>query len=82
MPGTAPTAASEAMLMMWPLPPLHHSLGGELGAEDDAEDVDGDRALSDLVGLVEEAARWGDARVVDQDVDGSEFSFDVVEECR
>jgi hypothetical protein len=61
---------------------LDHSLGGELSAEDDAEDVDGDRAPGDIVGLVEEPSGRGDSRVVDQDVERPELAFDVVKERR
>ena len=61
---------------------LDHSGSGELGAQDDAEQVDGDRALGDVVGLVDELSRRGDCSVVDQDVDGARLAFDVVKERR
>ena len=80
MPGTAIHRADGSDVDDVARAPLHHSLGGELGAEDDAEQVDVDRALGDLVGFVEERTCRADPGVVHQDIDGAQLAFDVVEE--
>ena len=80
MPGTAPTAASEAMLMMWPLRRLTIRSAASFVPKMTPKMLMAIMPLGDFVGLVEESSGRSDSRVVDQHVDGSELTLHVVEE--
>jgi hypothetical protein len=56
-----------------------HSLKSQFGPEDDTQDVDLDLPPGYCIVLFVGVAGRHDARVVDQDVEGSEFTFDQVQ---
>ena len=58
-----------------------HPLDRQLGADDDAVDVDVELALDRVVGLVDERRHRHDPGVVDDDVDRAELALGLVEEA-